>query len=271
MFWWRRGLRIFPAYWVALTAAIVLFGATSLSGFWDYARHYFLVQIYQPNYGLSGIVPTWTLAVELSFYVALPVYAWVLGALTRGRPPVRRVATEIAGAVLLYAFGLAWHIGVITTRDTNAVSARWLPAMTDWFAIGILLAVLCSAARIWPVAATLRQFVDRYADGAFVLAFLTYVLVCNIGLPVDGSSGTVRQDVAREVLFGLVALFLVAPAALGLTHRGIGHARARQPGRDPDRHDLVRHLPVALRVDRAAALVGRVRHDPVGAHHRGAR
>jgi peptidoglycan/LPS O-acetylase OafA/YrhL len=124
--------------------------------------------------------------------------------------------------VLLYGFGLAWHFGVVTTRSTNAVSARWLPALTDWFALGILLAVLCSAAQVWPVAASLRKFVDRYADGAFVLGFLTYVLVCKIGLPVNGTSGTVRQDIARQVLFGLVAFFLVAPAALGLTHRGVG-------------------------------------------------
>ena len=113
VFWWRRGLRIFPAYWVALTAAIVLFGITSLHGFWDYSRHYLLVQIYQPKYGLAGIVPTWTLAVELSFYIALPVYAWVLGSITRRQTVPRRVATEIAGAVVLYAFGIAWHWGVV--------------------------------------------------------------------------------------------------------------------------------------------------------------
>src|SRR5262249_31683950 len=148
-FWWRRGLRIFPAYWVALTAAIVLFGATALTGFWDYARHYLLVQIYQPKYGLAGIVPTWTLAVELSFYLTLPLYAWVVGALTRRQQGTRAVGVELGAAALLYAFGLAWHIGVITTRSTNAVSARWLPAMADWFALGILLAVLASASPLW--------------------------------------------------------------------------------------------------------------------------
>ena len=55
-----------------------------------------------------------------------------------------------------------------------------------------------------------------------MLAFVTYLLVCNIGLPINGTSGTVREDMVRQVLFGLVALFLVAPAALGLTHRGLG-------------------------------------------------
>src|SRR5262249_56583832 len=45
-YWWRRLLRIFPAYWIALTGAILFFRTTALHGFWDYARHYLLVQIY---------------------------------------------------------------------------------------------------------------------------------------------------------------------------------------------------------------------------------
>ena len=220
-YWWRRVLRIYPAYWVALTATILCFRTTALHGFWDYARHYLLVQIYQPKYGLAGIVPTWTLAVELSFYAALPVYAWVLHTITRRQPVARRVTTEIVGAALLYAFGLAWHIGVITTRSTNAVSARWLPAMTDWFALGILLAVVHSAAEVSSIAETVRTLVDRYSDAAIVLALLGFIIVCNIGLPVDGTSGTVYQDIAREVLFGLIATLLVAPAALGTHHRGL--------------------------------------------------
>jgi peptidoglycan/LPS O-acetylase OafA/YrhL len=221
VFWWRRGLRIFPAYWVALTAAILLFGATHLSGFWDYARHFLLVQIYQPKYGFAGIVPAWTLAVEISFYAALPLYAWVLGRCTRERPVKQRVTIELAGAALLYGFGLAWHLGVTTTRSTNATSLRWLPAMSDWFALGILLAVLRSASDLSVPIATLRRTVDRYADVVVGLALVAFLAAGNIGLPVDGTSGTVRQDIGREVLFGLVAALLVAPAALGREYRGV--------------------------------------------------
>ena len=114
------------------------------------------MQIYQPKFGLAGIVPAWTLAVELSFYAALPAYAWVLGRLTNGRPPERRVVIELAGAAALYVFGLAWHLAVVTTSraGTNAPSARWLPAMADWFALGLFLAVLRSSAEIAPVAAS---------------------------------------------------------------------------------------------------------------------
>ena len=220
-FWWRRALRIYPAYWVALTATILCFRTTALHGFWDYARHYLLVQIYQPKYGLAGIVPAWTLAVELSFYAALPAYAWLLGRLTRGRPTGRRAAIELAGAGVLYVFGLVWHIGVVTSRSTDAVSARWLPAMSDWFALGILLAVLQRSAHASPRIDALRTYIDRFGDLVVAGALVAFIVVCNIGLPVDGTSGTVRQDMVREVLFGLVAALLIAPAALGRTHRGV--------------------------------------------------
>ena len=220
-YWWRRMLRIFPAYWVALTAAILFFGTTALHGFWDYGRHYLLVQIYQPKYGLAGIVPTWTLAVELSFYAVLPVYAWVLRSITQRQPVARRVTTELVAAAIVYAFGLAWHIGVVSSRGTDAVSARWLPAMSDWFALGIALAVLRSASGLSPSIDALRRAADRYADLVIGLALVAFLAAGNIGLPVDGTSGTVRQDVGREVLFGLVAALLVAPAALGREYRGV--------------------------------------------------
>ena len=124
-------LRIFPAYWVALTAAILLLPHNRRSvGFWDYARHFLLVQIYQPKYGLAGIVPTWTLAVELSFYSDAAAVRAGCSARSRGASPCTAGSRSSSRrAVLLYAFGLAWHIGVVTTRSTNAVSARWLPAM----------------------------------------------------------------------------------------------------------------------------------------------
>ena len=220
-YWWRRVLRIFPAYWVALTAAIVFFGTTALHGVWDYGRHYLLVQIYQPKYGLAGIVPTWTLAVELSFYAVLPVYAWVLRSITQRQPAARRVTTELVAAAIVYAFGLAWHIGVVSSRGTDAVSARWLPAMSDWFALGIALAVLRSGSELSQSIDALRRTVDRYADLVVGLALVAFLAAGNIGLPVDGTSGTVRQDVGREVLFGLVGALLVAPAALGREYRGV--------------------------------------------------
>ena len=214
-FWWRRVLRIFPAYWLALTAAIVIFGSTELDSGADYIRHYLLVQIYEPAYGLAGIVPAWTLAVEVSFYAALPVYAFVLGQVTRRLPAPQRMRAEVVAALALYTLALGWRWILVSERGTDAVSARWLPAMADWFALGILLAVV-------HVGADLRVRVDRYALASVFAALVAFVGVCNIGLPVDGTSGTVAEDLARQVLFGAFAFFLVVPAALGGANAFVG-------------------------------------------------
>lgn len=207
-FWWRRVLRIYPAYWLALTAAIVVFGSTELEGASDYVRHYLLVQIYEPAYGLAGIVPAWTLAVEISFYAVLPVYALVLANVTRRLPAPQRVRAEIIAALTVYALALTWRWILVSERGTDAVSARWLPAMADWFALGILLAVV-------HIGADVRARVDRYAFASVLAALAAFIVVGNIGLPVDGTSGTVAEDLGRQVLFGAFAFFLVAPAALG--------------------------------------------------------
>lgn len=212
---WRRAMRIYPAYWVALTAAVLVFGSTELRGGWDYARHYLLVQIYQPDYGLAGIVPAWTLAVEVSFYALLPVYAFALGRATRRLPVQRRVRVELAVPIGLYVAAMAWRWVLVTERGTDAVSARWLPALADWFALGLLLAVVHAAAELDGRCARIRNAADRHGLALVVGAAAAYVTVCNIGLPVDGTSGNVADDLTRQVLFGAVAAFLVASVALG--------------------------------------------------------
>lgn len=222
-FWWRRVLRIYPAYWVALTAAILAFHSTNLHGFGDYVRHYALVQIYQPHYGADGIVQTWTLAVEVSFYATLPLYAGLLGRLTARVPRARALALELAGVVVLYAGGLTTRAALFAARGTGVPSTNWLPAQIDLFALGIGLAVL-SVARDETfgadfVVAPLRWLGDR-AIASWVLAFVAFVTVSNIGLPITFATGTGAQEMARQVLYGLTALFLVVPAVFGTQDRG---------------------------------------------------
>ena len=53
-FWWRRALRIFPAYWVALTVLIFAFGL-DVSGLHDIVVYYGLLQIYDTHRFLGGI------------------------------------------------------------------------------------------------------------------------------------------------------------------------------------------------------------------------
>jgi len=76
-FWWRRVLRIIPAYWLALTVLIIAFGLP-VSGPHDIVVYYGLVQIYDTHRFLGAIPQAWTLCVEVSFYLFLQAYAWLL-------------------------------------------------------------------------------------------------------------------------------------------------------------------------------------------------
>ncbi len=225
-FWWRRVLRIYPAYWVALTAAILLFRSTDLHGAGDYLRHYALVQIYTPKYGLAGIVPTWSLAVEISFYAALPLYAGLLARVGARLAPRGMLALEITAVVLLYAAGLAVRAGLFVKNGPGTVSAQWLPAQLDLFALGIVLAVLATALdagltnRIGdPVSRVLRALGERAAL-SWALAAVGFVVVCDIGLPTNFAVGSRPQEMVRQVLYGLIAFFLVVPAVFGPQDRG---------------------------------------------------
>ena len=234
-FWWRRLLRIYPAYWVALTAAIVVFRSTNLHGAPDYLRHYALVQIYQPGYGLAGIVPTWSLAVEVSFYAAVPIYAGLIGLLTARTTRVRALGAELGGVAFLYALGLGVRAFLFYKNRPGTPSAQWLPAETDLFALGMVLAVLSAAASA-DVAIRASEWVARpvrwlgarpYASWG--LSAVAFVTVCNIGLQTNFAVGQYRRkaEMLHQILYGLTAFFLVLPAAFGPQDAGVGRRLLR--------------------------------------------
>src|SRR3954471_11906406 len=83
IFFERRFLRIFPAYWLALTVLAIAPGLPDVhSGhFWVY---YGLFQAYDPTWFDKGIGTAWSLSTEVAFYLLLPLYAWAAARLARG-------------------------------------------------------------------------------------------------------------------------------------------------------------------------------------------
>lgn len=214
-FYWRRAVRIYPAYWVALTVVIVIFGNAHISGVTQYFLHYGLIQIYTPKL-LAGIIPAWTLAVEVSFYALLPVYAWVLARLTATRSLVTRVNVEIAGAVVVLCTSLVARAVVGTISGTDTYRLKWLPFMADWFAFGLLLAIASVAVEQGIARGLLAKkvaFGDRHPGVLTIAGIAAFLLAANIGLPLTFEAGSVPQDVARQFLYGLMAACFVAVAA----------------------------------------------------------
>jgi peptidoglycan/LPS O-acetylase OafA/YrhL len=77
-YFWRRLLRIVPAYWVALTAIAIWLGISYVFSARGVPTYYGFAQVYQPGWAVGGLPQAWSLCVEVLFYVMLPAWAWLM-------------------------------------------------------------------------------------------------------------------------------------------------------------------------------------------------
>lgn len=157
----NRALRILPAYWAILLATAVLFERDLLRQPAQLAANWFLLQTYVPSYvNGAGIVPAWSLTVEIVFYLLVPA----LGALVAlgARRRLRPVAAALVPVWLMVAIGFATKAAMHGVgAPAHLVLSATFPAHADWFAVGMGLAVARVAfedgrlalPRRWPLAA----------------------------------------------------------------------------------------------------------------------
>jgi peptidoglycan/LPS O-acetylase OafA/YrhL len=140
----RRALRIVPAYWTALTLLAVFPAIVGpFSG--DWWRYYFFAQLYSSHTLGLGIPVAWTLCVEVSFYLLLPLWAAGIRAVKPRRGPRPLLRSELVPLALLALFGVAIQLAASRLAISRLVSDSLLGQCT-WFALGMALAVLSVAA-----------------------------------------------------------------------------------------------------------------------------
>jgi len=116
-FYRRRALRIVPAYWVALTLFIV-FGFVSGVTAHNWWIFYGFAQIYCLGTIGHGIGVAWTLCIEVTFYAALPAFAFAAAVIVIALAPHEgHVAAEyLFGAE---GVGLVWYFAYLRPRIAN--------------------------------------------------------------------------------------------------------------------------------------------------------
>ena len=221
----RRVTRIFPAYWLALTVGVFVFGYSAELDLWGKVRLYGLIQIYWQDTLLAGLPQAWSLNTEITFYLFLPVWALFLRRWGRSRDEVVRV--QYLGCVALYLMALAFRAWL--RWDGRDLGYTWLPAHLDAFALGMALAVASAAVAARSASGDRRRrsggaagLIGRLADRpalALTGAVVAYGGVVLLDMPLGFEHPSVAQEVAHQVLFGLVAALVVIPGALG-TGRG---------------------------------------------------
>lgn len=220
---WRRALRILPAYWLALT---VLGWWANLHGVFshDWWRYYFFLQVYSHRTLYGGILPAWTLCVEVTFYALLPVFSAAMGpvaARTGARGRRERIRFEV---IVLAALGLAsLALRTIDLAGPRTVLDNTLLENFDWFALGMGLAVVSVGAQDHQPVAAIGRAVARWAPACWLAALALYVLVARLfpfaAVRVRGIFfQTAWGGLGVHVGFGLIAALFVAPAVFVRPH-----------------------------------------------------
>ena len=212
---WRRFLRIVPAYWVALTVLLIWIKPAIATGS-GILTYYGFAQIYRPSTILGGIAAAWSLAVELSFYAFLPLWALALRRI-RGRTPAERLRSEWIAVAALGLAGLVWRtlaLKVHPAPSLGAVPQFVLPAYIGWFACGMAVGVLTVALEHREGLPRGLRWIERRPELSWLGAAAAFAILCyGIGLKQGGST-TARQAMEVHVLSALVGLGLLLPAVV---------------------------------------------------------
>jgi peptidoglycan/LPS O-acetylase OafA/YrhL len=208
---WHRVRRIMPAYVVTVVAAFLIYhfrtaGPNPGHSWIGLFRNLTLTQIYTDNYMFSylhqGLTQMWSLAVEVAFYVALPILAYLLlVVLCRRQWRPRLLLAGLAGLALVSP---AWLVLVHTTDFLPNGARLWLPGYLAWFVGGMLLTVLQAMG------------VRMYGFVALPLAVISYVIASTpiAGEPTTSPTG-LWQAVVKTGFYAAIATLLIAPLALG--------------------------------------------------------
>lgn len=195
-----RVVRIMPAYLVAVVVILALLPDADQASLAVWLANLTLTQIYVPLTLTPGLTQMWSLAVEVSFYIALPLLA-----LSARRLPMRARVPVIAAVALL---SLGW--GLIPMHTPYGVNPlNWAPAYGCWFGAGMLLAEWTVSPPGWAHRLARRRVLMA------VLALGAYLVAAS---PLAGPEGltaaTVNQFIVRTAMGGLLAWALLAPLVL---------------------------------------------------------
>ena len=133
----NRARRIFPLYYVSLAIVLIFWtdGGT-FEQWWKFAL--FLQNFSTETEGsVNGVL--WSLVVDLHFYFLLPILAWGLARLARGR---LRTAVQILLIASIIS-AVSYYVGTVTLTGMNV--RLWqhnLPASFGFLGAGMLLALL---------------------------------------------------------------------------------------------------------------------------------
>ena len=232
----RRAARILPAYVLVVAVVLIILptirGAESYFGVWKYwVTHLSFTQIYVPNAQVRGLTQMWSLAVEVVFYVFLPLAGWWL--VRRRRPGAEGVSRQ-----LRFLFGLV-VVGIVATvvralwgPGAPLFVGFWLPAYLDWFAVGMIFAVIHEAKR-HGIETRFGRALDRLAADPLVPVGIGVLILVIAMTPLAGPyilvPSTPFATMSRHYLYLMAAAMFIIPGLFGNQGQGLWRTFLQSP------------------------------------------
>ena len=198
--------RIVPAYWLAIVgSALLLYPLAGSPGVNLPPTHllplYFVfAQNFSPQTLLRLNPPMWTLAVEATYYVVLPLFGWL--AVRSGSSRSRQLLIP----TLLLIFGVVFNYFLAQQVAAPLGWSKSLLAMLPYFAAGMLAAVLIEArvpsaraARLLLAAGVLLVAADLFVHlEAFEIVRVIRDLPAALGFALIVATAAARPPAALE-------------------------------------------------------------------------
>jgi peptidoglycan/LPS O-acetylase OafA/YrhL len=212
---------------VALTALAIFPG---IVGVFDdtWYRFYLFGQLYSQETVGGGIPVAWSLCVEVTFYLALPLWAWGVARVRLGSGERSWLTSELMPLALVMAFGICVQVAA-AQREISDLVASSLLGQCVWLGLGMTLAVVSVAGERGELGPGAPDFVARHPGLLWIgaagsLAGLTLV-IDPTGLGGIIQSLSTKQPVAETLLVialtASLSTLIVLPAIFGENAGGL--------------------------------------------------